>query len=164
MLPLYLHVNQKSDDDDDVPARYHSKRCHTSIIRHRSIVLQYLAHKLGLEAVTYWIEGYPESPNPRFSKEVILDGIQLLFGNNIFSFDDNFFRQEKGMAMGTKSASVYATLTIGYLEEKLYTIIETDYNTEFQQYLKMYWKRFLDDCFVPWTQSEEELFHFKQSK
>ena len=38
--------------------------------------------------------------------------------------------------MGTKFAPVYATLTIGYLEEKLYTIIETNYDTEFQRYLK----------------------------
>ena len=62
--------------------------------------------------------------------------------------------------MGTKFAPVYATLTIGYLEEKLYTIIETNYDTEFQRYLKKYWKRFLDDCFVPWTKSEEELIKF----
>ena len=62
--------------------------------------------------------------------------------------------------MGTKFAPVYATLTIGYLEEKLYTVIETDYDAEFQQYLKAYWKRFLDDCFIPWTKSEEELKTF----
>ena len=64
--------------------------------------------------------------------------------------------------MGTKFAPVYATLTIGYLEEKLYTVIETDYDAEFQHYLKAYWKRFLDDCFIPWTKSEEELktFHY----
>ena len=68
--------------------------------------------------------------------------------------------------MGTKFAPVYATLTIGYLEEKLYTIIETDYDTEFQQYLKAYWKRFLDDCFISWTKSEEELktFHYILNK
>ena len=44
----------------------------------------------------------------------------------------------------------------------MYTVIETDYDAEFQQYLKAYWKRFLDDCFIPWTKSEEELktFHY----
>ena len=110
-----------------------------------------IPHKLGLEAVKYWIEKYPNTLNSRFSKEFILDGIKFILENNIFCFNDIFYRQEKGTAMGTKFAPVYATLTIGYLEEKLYTIIETNYDTEFQRYLKKYWKRFLDDCFVPWT-------------
>ena len=121
-----------------------------------------IPHNLGLEAVKYWIEKYPDTLNSRFSKEFILDGIKLILENNIFCFNDTFYRQEKGTAMGTKFAPVYATLTIGYLEEKLYTVIETDYDAEFQQYLKAYWKRFLDDCFIPWTKSEEELksFHY----
>ena len=62
--------------------------------------------------------------------------------------------------METKFAPVYATLTIWYLEEKLYIIIETDYDAEFQQYFKTYWKRCLGDCFIPWTKSEEELKTF----
>ena len=119
-----------------------------------------IPHKLGLEAIKYWIEKYPNTLNSRFSKEFILDGIKFILENNIFCFNDTFYRQEKGTAMGTKFAPVYATLTIGYLEEKLYTIIETNYDTEFQRYLKKYWKRFLDDCFVPWTKSEEELIKF----
>ena len=119
-----------------------------------------IPHKLGLEAIKYWIEKYPNTLNSRFSKEFILDGIKFILENNIFCFNDTFYKQEKGTAMGTKFAPVYATLTIGYLEEKLYTIIETNYETEFQRYLKKYWKRFLDDCFVPWTKSEEELIKF----
>ena len=119
-----------------------------------------IPHKLGLEAIKYWIEKYPNTLNSRFSKEFIIDGIKFILENNIFCFNDTFYRQEKGTAMGTKFAPVYATLTIGYLEEKLYTIIETNYDTEFTRYLKKYWKRFLDDCFVPWTKSEEELIKF----
>ena len=119
-----------------------------------------IPHKLGLEAIKYWIEKYPNTLNSRFSKEFILDGIKFILENNIFCFNDTFYRQEKGTAMGTKFAPVYATLTIGYLEEKLYAIIETKYDTEFQRYLKKYWKRFLDDCFVPWTKSEEDLIKF----
>lgn len=65
------------------------------------------------------------------------------------------------MAMGTKFAPVYATLTIGYLEEKLYNTIETKYDNDFYQYFKKYWKSFLDDCFISRTKTEEELkiFH-----
>ena len=73
-----------------------------------------IPHNLGLEAVKYWIEKYPDTLNSRFSKEFILDGIKLILENNIFCFNDTFYRQEKGTAMGTKFAPVYATLTIGY--------------------------------------------------
>ena len=67
------------------------------------------------------------------------------------------YRQVKGTAMGTKFAPVYATLATGFLEEKLYTAMKTVDATEYQQYLKKYWKIFLDDCIVPWTKSDDEL-------
>ena len=51
--------------------------------------------------------------------------------------------------MATKFAPVYATLTIGYLEEKIYSIIEAKYDTNFYHDFKKYWQRFLDDCFIP---------------
>ena len=113
-----------------------------------------------MEAVDYWLEKYPETLNPRFTKEFILDGIKLILENDIFCFNDTYFKQEKGTAMGTKFAPVYATLTKGYLEEKLLNIIEKDYDADFRQFFKTYWKRFLDDCFIPWTKSEAELKTF----
>ena len=75
-----------------------------------------IAHELGLEAVKYWLEKYPEK-NHRFSSSFILEAIKLILENNTFCFNDNFYKQIKGTAMGTKFAPVYATLTIGYLEE-----------------------------------------------
>ena len=44
--------------------------------------------------------------------------------------------------MGTKFAPVYATLTIGYFEEKLLNIIEKDYDAEFSHFFKTYWNDF----------------------
>ena len=108
-----------------------------------------IPHALGLEAVDYWLEKYPETFNSRFTKEFILDGIKLILENNIFCFNDTYFKQEKGTAMGTKFAPVDATLTIGYLEEKLFNRIENDYDADFQHFFKAYWKQFLDDCFIP---------------
>ena len=93
----------------------------------------------------------------KISKDFILDGIQIILENNIFCFNNIYFKQNKGTAMGTEFAPVYATLTIGYLEEKLYSIIETKYDTDLYHDFKKYWKRFLDDCFIPWTKTEEEL-------
>ena len=46
--------------------------------------------------------------------------------------------------MSTKFAQMYAALTIGYLEEKTYSIIEAKHDTDLYHNLKKkYWKRFL---------------------
>ena len=95
-----------------------------------------IPHDLGIEAVNYWIDKYPDTRHSRFSKDFILDGMKLILENNILCFNDSYFKQEKGTAMGTKFAPVYATLTIGYLEEKLYDCIKTSYDTEFYNYFK----------------------------
>ena len=50
--------------------------------------------------------------------------------------------------MGTKCAPTYATLVLGYLEEKLYNIIEDTFDKEFREYFEKMWCRYLDDCFI----------------
>ena len=50
--------------------------------------------------------------------------------------------------MGTIFAPTYATLVMGYLEIKLYSIIETKFDTNTKEYFVENWDRFLDDCFV----------------
>ena len=59
--------------------------------------------------------------------------------------------------MGTKFASIYATLTIGYLEVKLYEKVTEVFGDEFENYFVTNWKRFLDDCFIPWTKTVSDL-------
>ena len=61
--------------------------------------------------------------------------------------------------MGTKFAPTYATLVLGYLEEKLIKRLETT-DKQFSLYVREQWKRYLDDCFILWTRSVEELHHF----
>ena len=59
--------------------------------------------------------------------------------------------------MGTKVASTYATLTIGYLEQKSYERIEDIFGLTFKREFISSWKRFLDDCFISWTKSKADL-------
>lgn len=75
---------------------------------------------LGINALKYWINKYPQNINSRFSKEFILEASNLVLKNNTFSFNGKHYLQLKGTAMGTKMAPTYATLTLGYLEEKMY--------------------------------------------
>ena len=121
-----------------------------------------IPHELGIEAINYWLDRYPQEIQNRLSKEFILEGIELILKNNSFYFDGTFYRQIKGTAMGTKFAPTYATLSIAYLEVKLYERLNTEFGEEFTSYFKQYWKRFQDDCFIPWTRSETDLdkLHF----
>ena len=59
--------------------------------------------------------------------------------------------------MGTKFAQVYATLTIGFFEELLYDKVIAVIGNDFGNYFQMNWKRFLDDCLIPWTKSSTDL-------
>ena len=75
----------------------------------------------------------------------------MIITNNTFCFNSKHYRQTKGTAMGTKFAAVYATLVIGYLEEILYDKINVKYGIQFTNKFVKKWNRFLDDCFILWT-------------
>ena len=62
--------------------------------------------------------------------------------------------------MGTKMAPTYATLTLGYLEEKMYEKARRQFNHQTAQNIKNGWKRYLDDCFIIWNESDANLTVF----
>ena len=76
---------------------------------------------------------------------------RLVLENNYFEFDEKIFRQKLGTAIGTKFAPGFANIFMGHLEEKF---LET---CELKPWV---WWRFLDDIFVIWLHSEEELNYF----
>ena len=63
--------------------------------------------------------------------------------------------------MGTKMAPTYATLVTGNLEKQLYVKYEKIIGTEERDKLIQFFKRFLDDCFIIWKKSEEDLLKFR---
>jgi len=62
--------------------------------------------------------------------------------------------------MGTKFAPTYATLVLGFLEEKLYKETEKHISKDFSNYLQKTWKRYLDGCFIFWIKNTDELNTF----
>ena len=69
-----------------------------------------IPHDLGLEAIAFWINKYPGECPSRISNEFVLEGIKIILENNSFHFNDAYFIQTKGTAMGSKFVSIYATL------------------------------------------------------
>ena len=120
-----------------------------------------IPHELGYEAISFWLDKDPGLIHERFNKNFILEGLKIVLENNNFSFNEMFFNQIKGTAMGTKVAPTYATLVLGYLEEQLYKIIKQNKDDTFAEYVKKEWKRFLDDCFIFWNRSAEDLVYFE---
>ena len=59
--------------------------------------------------------------------------------------------------MGSKVAPFFATLVLAYLEEKMYKQSEKEFGSGFRQNLEYNYKRFLDDCFLIFTRSEDQL-------
>ena len=105
---------------------------------------------LGKEVINYWLEKDPDSLPRNISKEFILEALGIVLECNVFFFDNRYYLQIKGMAMGTKLAPTYATLVMGYLELKLYDKIEEKFGTEFSKHFKEEWIRYVDDCFINW--------------
>ena len=52
--------------------------------------------------------------------------------------------------MGSKVAPTYATLVLGFLEQKLYSKTLERFGEEAAEYIHNNWHRFLDDCFIIW--------------
>ena len=73
-----------------------------------------------------------------------------------FIFNCQNYLQIKGSAMETKCAPSYANILIGIFEEKfIYPLL----NNITKQYL-----RFIDDIFIIWTGTSDQLLEFKQQK
>ena len=104
-----------------------------------------------MEALEYWLDTYTSHIPTRFDKAFILDAMKFILEHNTFCFNGQFFIQTRGTAMGTRVAPTYATLTIGYIEIKLYTKVRELFGPNFAENFKSIWKRFLDDCFVIWS-------------
>ena len=72
-----------------------------------------IPHDLGIKAISFCLDKYPELILARFDKTFIIESLKslkMILENNIFSFNGLFFKQAKGTAMGTKVAPTYAYL------------------------------------------------------
>ena len=90
----------------------------------------------------------PESRNPDVATDTLAGLESLVLENNYFEFNDKFYRQKLGTAIGTKFAPAYANLLMNRLEERLMDIFA---------HKPLVWMRFIDDIFFVWTHGEDSL-------
>ena len=98
-----------------------------------------ISHEFGLRAIEYFVSYYRQS---------ILEAASFILSSNSMTFDEMFYLQIQGTAMGTIFAPTYATLSMGFHEIELYAIIRNKFTLPISNYFEQNWKRFLDDCFI----------------
>ena len=109
-----------------------------------------IPNKEGIHAVSKYLFRHRNAfDNP--TNASICNLLHLVLTTNNFEFDNKEFLQVGGTAMGTKLAPSFANLFMGDFEDKFV------YTYPKQPFI---WKRFIDDIFLIWTYSEQELNDF----
>ena len=159
LKPLCAYVPSFIRDDIDFLSHVPDRTDPNSLLVSYDVTSLYtnIPHDLGIEAIKFWIEKHREAVSDRFDNDFILESVRFILENNSFFFGGKNYLQIKGTAMGTKFAPTYATLVMGYLEQKLYRTMEQKYGIQFTRDFEKSWKRFLDDCFIIWTHGNDLL-------
>ena len=83
--------------------------------------------------------------------QVLRHLLEMVLKLNTFEFDNKFYLQKFGTAMGSKLAPAYANTFVGKLEQNILSSTP----------LKLaYYRRFIDDIFIIWQHSERDLQNF----
>ena len=107
-----------------------------------------IPHGEGLVAIR---EALDRRENPGVATDTLVGLASLVLENNYFEFNDRFYWQKLGTAIGTKFAPAYANLFMIQLEERL-----LDASAD----KPLVWMRFIDDVFFIWMHGEEKLKSF----
>lgn len=87
------------------------------------------------------------------AKEFVLELLRFTLTRNYFRFENDFYLQRRGTAMGANVALTFANIFMAALEEE--TIYTSHY---FRKVLR--WWRYIDDIFLLWAGTTEELEDF----
>ena len=112
-----------------------------------------IPHEEGIESVLHYMKLHantlpPDAPSPH-TIGILLETILM---NNNFSLMDKHFLQLVGTAMGTKATPPYANLFMGRHEETI---------QEAYIWAISFWKRFIDDIFLIFLSTTEQLQSMK---
>jgi hypothetical protein len=71
---------------------------------------------VGTAAVKVWLTEFESKLPKGFPTGIVIEALELVMTKNTFQFDDTFWQQLFGTAMGTPCFCVYATVEYGYHE------------------------------------------------
>ena len=109
-----------------------------------------IPHRDGLKACQLALDRRDSCDPPTTS---IVNLAKLVLELNAFQFEEKFFLQVHGTAMGTRMAPSYANIFMGILEESMLATAPGGLTP-------LFYGRFIDDVFGIWTHGEDTLLQF----
>lgn len=103
---------------------------------------------LGLKMCTAELNKRPKQDIPT---DCIIEALDITLDNNICQFDNQWYRQLIGTAMGPHNACEYADISMSYIDN----LVNSPDNPHLQ-FIGM-WSRYRDDVYVPWIGDIEQL-------
>ena len=97
-----------------------------------------------ISTVNRWLHRHKRALPSDLHIELITEAISIVMTQNVFQFDDTYWIQTCGAAMGTSVACVLATIYYSYHEE---TALLPTYGNGGPL---LFYKRFIDDGFIIW--------------
>lgn len=109
--------------------------------------------KLALEVISEKWEKI--APHTSLPKDEFIYGIKSCLESTIFQFEDNFYKQINGLAMGGPVSAAIANLVLEYMEEKILSALP---------FRLLFYKRFVDDVIICCHKDDlERIFQFFNS-
>lgn len=109
-------------------------------------------HERGIAAINRKLDTMDWSPQ---AKQFIIDLLTINLTCNYFMFNNEYFLQIRGTAMGANVAPIYANVFVADLEERF--IYPSDMFSKVSC-----WYRYIDDIFLIWSGTEHELVDFRR--
>ena len=109
-----------------------------------------IPHNEGINACRHYLNTRDQSTST-VRTETLCDLIRMILTMNSFEFNNTFYIQIHGTAMGTRMAPSYANLFLAKFETDALSHAPHQPHT---------WWRFIDDIFMIWTDTEDELRTF----
>jgi hypothetical protein len=106
-----------------------------------------IATATALEAFNFLFDHYKKEIPENFPREFFLQALEIVMNRNLFQFDDTFWLQLDGTAMGTPAACLHATISYGIYERN--KILPA-----YRNFL-LFYKRFIDDVLGIWIPSTD---------
>ena len=110
-----------------------------------------IPHTLGMEALRHFLDLRDELIPP---SNFLVEMTSMILYKNYFLFENDYYLQLQGAPMGSVFSPDYAGIALGYLEHN-----SIWHNNPFIHNMLLF-KRYIDDIFLVWQGSEEELHNF----
>ncbi|CAJ0955171.1 unnamed protein product, partial [Ranitomeya imitator] len=107
-----------------------------------------IRHSEGIESVLSFLSRHTDFSDQQ--RKFCKDSLTMVLTRNFFMFEDQFFIQKRGTAMGSNMAPPYANIFMDQFEMSF--VYTQSYAT--------YWRRYIDDVFLIWTGDVNTLLSF----